>query len=112
MYRTNDSYVDKGKSEPRLTVEQYRQNLAELVKQITDAGAIPVVMTEPRWGKSAKNGTGENPNGLLEKYMSAARDVAKEAGVPLIDNYATWSRAEASGHNISTWMTDECHHNP
>src|SRR3954463_8426360 len=68
MYGTNDSYVDKGKTEPRLTVESYRKNLAELVKRIKDGGAIPVVMTEPRWGKSAKNGTGENPNGLLEKY--------------------------------------------
>ena len=69
-------------------------------------------MTEPRWGKSAKNGVGENPNALLEKYMSACREVAKEAGVPLIDNYATWSRAESAGHDISKWMTDECHPNP
>ena len=112
MYGTNDSYVDKGKTEPRLTVEAYRKNLAELVRRIKEAGATPVVMTGPRWGKSAKNGAGENPNGLLEKYMSAAREVAKEAGVPLIDNYATWSRSEAAGHNISQWMTDECHPNP
>ena len=58
MYGTNDSYVDKGKTESRLTVEEYRKNLAELVKRIKDAGAIPVIMTEPRWGKSATNGLG------------------------------------------------------
>ncbi|MBC7855587.1 MAG: lysophospholipase, partial [Pirellulaceae bacterium] len=56
MYGTNDSYVDKEKDQPRLTVEQYRANLAELLKRIKDAGAISVVMTEPRWGKSARNG--------------------------------------------------------
>lgn len=112
MYGTNDSYVDKGKDQPRLSVEEFRRNLAELVKRIKDAGAIPVVMTEPRWGKSAKNGAGANPNELLQDYVAACREVAKEAGVPLVDNFGTWTRAEAAGHNISRWMTDECHPNP
>lgn len=112
MYGTNDSYVDKGKEKPRLTVEEYRENLAKIVEQIKKAGAIPVVMTEPRWGKSAKNGAGESPNGLLRDYASAGREVATAAGVPLIDNFGTWTRAEASGHDISKWMTDECHPNP
>lgn len=112
MYGTNDSYVDKGKTESRLTVEQYRANLLSLVKQIKDAGAIPLLMTEPRWGKSAKNGIGENPNGLLEKYVAASREVAKKTGSPLVDNFGIWTRCEAAGHNISPWMTDECHPNP
>ena len=112
MYGTNDSYVDKGKDQPRLTVEQYRANLAELVKRIKGAGAIPVVMTEPRWGKSARNGAGANPNELLQEYVAACREVAKEAGVPLVDNFGTWTRCEAAGHDISKWMTDECHPNP
>ena len=112
MYGTNDSYVDKGKDLPRLTVEEYRANLAKIIEQVKKAGAIPVVMTEPRWGKSAKNGAGANPNELLKKYVAACREVAQEAGVPLIDNFGTWTRAEAAGHDISKWMTDECHPNP
>ena len=36
MYGTNDSYVDPGKDAARLTVEEYRANLARLVDERLD----------------------------------------------------------------------------
>lgn len=112
MYGTNDSYVDVGKKEPRLTVAQYRENLAKLVDAIRKAGGEPVLMTEPRWAPDTKNGLGENPNARLEKCVEACREVAKEKKVRLVDHYAHWTKAEAGGTKLRDWTTDGCHPNP
>jgi lysophospholipase L1-like esterase len=112
MYGTNDSFVDKGQKEPRLTFDEYRTNLKALVTKVRAAGAQPVLMTEPRWGPEGRNGLDENPNGLLEKYADVCRSVAKEEKVPLVDHFAHWTKAEADGKKIADWTTDQCHPNP
>jgi acyl-CoA thioesterase-1 len=112
MYGTNDSYVDRGQKEPRLSVEQYRANLTELVARLRKGGAEPVLMTPPRWGEKATNGLGENPNLRLEEYVRACREVAKETKAPLVDHYAHWSKAASDGTDVGGWTTDQCHPNP
>lgn len=113
MYGTNDSYVDQGKDSSRITAEEYHTNLGKLVDELRAAGVTPVLMTEPRWGKTARlNGVGEHPNVRLEKYVEACRAVAKERQAPLVDHYQHWTNAEAKGTDIGTWTTDQCHPNP
>jgi len=112
MYGTNDSFVDKGRKEPRLTVDEFRMNMKSLVAKLRAVGVQPVLMTEPRWGPEGRNGLDENPNGLLEKYVQACRSVAKEEKVPLVDHFAIWTKAEAEGTKIAEWTTDQCHPNP
>ncbi|MSU42553.1 MAG: lysophospholipase [Pedosphaera sp.] len=113
MYGTNDSYVDVGRTEPRLTVQEYRANLVNLVKQLRAAGIVPILMTEPRWGRAAKpNGAGEHPNLRLEKYVEACRAVAQEMKVPLADHFRVWTEQETKGVDVGTWTTDQCHPNP
>ncbi|TWU14476.1 Arylesterase precursor [Symmachiella macrocystis] len=113
MYGTNDSYVDKGKTQSRITVDEYRENLMQIVKRLRKAGIQPVLMTEPRWGKTAgPNGVGEHPNLRLEKYVAACRKVAKKMEVPLVDHFQIWTDAETAGTTIGDWTTDQCHPNP
>ena len=113
MYGTNDSYVDSGKDKSRITVEEYRENLTSIVRQLRKADITPVLMTEPRWGKSAgPNGVGEHPNLRLEKYVAACRDVAKTQKVPLVDHFQIWTDAQTAGTTIGDWTTDQCHPNP
>lgn len=112
MYGTNDSYVDRGKTESRLSIEQYRANLVKIVENLEKAGIKPVLMTEPRWAAGSKNGLGESPNDRLGKYMAACREVAKEKEIRLVDHFAHWSKAESRGVNIRGWTTDGCHPNP
>ena len=113
MYGTNDSYVDQGKQEPRLTAHQYRDNLVQLVERLRRAGVQPVLMTEPRWGAAAKaNGAGEHPNQRLEQYMQECAAVAEELNVPLVDHFAHWSERENAGQDLGGWTTDQCHPNP
>lgn len=113
MYGTNDSYIDIGRSEPRITADAFEANLREIVRQLESQGTRVVLMTAPRWGdKATPNGAGENPNSQLEKYLERTRMVAESGKLPLIDHYKMWSDARTNGQNISTWMTDECHPNP
>jgi lysophospholipase L1-like esterase len=112
MYGTNDSYVDKGAKTPRLTVQQYRENLVSLVEKIRKGGAEPILMTEPSWAEDQRNGLGEDPNVRLEQYVDACRAVAKEQKVPLVDHYQHWKDSEANGTFLYDWTTDGCHPNP
>jgi dipeptidyl aminopeptidase/acylaminoacyl peptidase/lysophospholipase L1-like esterase len=113
MYGTNDSYVDPGNDVSRLPLETYRANLRELVQRVRDAGAVPLLMTEPRWGAKAKlNGIGEHPNERLEHYLEACRDVARETKTPLVDHYAHWLAYELQRQDLGDWTTDQCHPNP
>ncbi|SIO60415.1 acyl-CoA thioesterase-1 [Singulisphaera sp. GP187] len=112
MYGTNDSYIDVGKQASRLTVDQYRKNLGELVERIEQAGAKPVLMTPPRWADdSAPNGLGESPNLRLEPFVAVARTIARERKLPLVDHYSAWSAARQNGVSLMKWTTDGCHPN-
>lgn len=113
MYGTNDSYVDKGQKESRLTKEVYVANLQRIVSELRRTGIEVVLMTEPRWGdKAAPNGVGENPNLRLEPFVEGCRLVAREQTVPLVDHFQYWSKANADGTDIGEWTTDQCHPNP
>lgn len=113
MYGTNDSYVDKGQKESRLTKDVYVANLQKIVSELRRTGIEVVLMTEPRWGdKAAQNGVGENPNLRLEPFVEGCRLVAREQNVPLVDHFQIWSKANAEGMDIGEWTTDQCHPNP
>lgn len=113
MYGTNDSYVDKGQTESRLSKDVYVSNLQKIVSELRRTGIEVVLMTEPRWGdKAAPNGVGENPNLRLEPFVEGCRQVAREQNVSLVDHFQIWSKANAEGTDIGEWTTDQCHPNP
>lgn len=112
MYGTNDSYVDRGQTESRLTRDAYRANLKQIVAELLRRGIEPILMTEPRWGLGAKNGLDEDPNLRLSPFMDACREVARECGVPCVDHFGEWSEAESKGRKLAEWTTDLCHPNP
>ena len=112
MYGTNDSYQDQGATSSRLTREEYQNNLTQLVRKLRESGITPILMTPPRWGKSAKNGVGEHPNRLLTEFLPACRNVAQQENVRLVDQFQIWTDAETKGTNIGDWTTDQCHPNP
>lgn len=113
MYGTNDSYIDKGATATRITVEEYRSNLQTIVVELLRRGILPVLMAEPRWSDDAAvNGVGENPNLRLEPFVIACRETAAKWRVPLIDHFAAWTDAGKAGTNLHDWTTDGCHPNP
>ncbi len=113
MYGTNDSFVDQGRTDSRLTSATFAANLQTLVERLRAAGIQAILMTEPRWGKAASlNGVGEHPNVRLEKFVTASRELARAKNFPLVDHFEVWSKQEANGIDIGQWTTDQCHPNP
>jgi acyl-CoA thioesterase-1 len=113
MYGTNDSWVDAGKNESRLSIDQFTDNLRRLVARLSAANIRVVLMTAPRFGdKNPRNGLGEDPNVRLAPFMERCRQVARDAQVPLVDHFDAWTQAEARGQRVQEWTTDGCHPNP
>lgn len=112
MYGTNDSWVDDGKTASRLSERQFEDNLREIVRRLQAAQCEVVLMTEPRFGeRNKRNGLGEDPNVRLGRYMEITRRVAREGGLTVVDHFAGWAAAQASGRTLQAWTTDGCHPN-
>lgn len=112
MYGTNDSFVDPGKTESRLSGAQFEQNLREIVRRLQTAEIKVVLMTEPKFGETfRRNGRGEDANIRLGRYMEICRTVARDASVPLVDHFAGWTAAQQRGQVLQEWTTDGCHPN-
>ena len=113
MYGTNDSYIDAGQTAPRVTQDEFVHNLRRIVERVREAGAIPILMTEPTFAKAAPpNGAGEHGNVRLAVYMDRVRQLAEELACPLVDNFKGWLNAEADGQDLMQWTTDGYHPNP
>jgi acyl-CoA thioesterase-1 len=112
MYGTNDGWVDKGKTDVRLPLPRYEENLRLIVSRLRAAGARVVLMTEPRFGEeNPRNGLGEDPNTRLVSYAEICRKVAGETGVALVDHFGAWTEEQARGRRLQVWTTDGCHPN-
>jgi lysophospholipase L1-like esterase len=112
MYGTNDSFVDQNEQAPRVSKEQYANNLRRMVARLRAAQVLPVLMTPPRWAKGARNGAGADPNVALSEYVEICRQLSREEKVPLVDHFQIWSEAEKQGVDLAGWTTDLCHPNP
>jgi len=112
MYGTNDSWVDKEKTESRLSEKQFEENLRLIVSRLRAADFRVVLMTEPRFGEdNPRNGLAEEPNIRLARYMELVRAVARELAVPLVDHFGQWSELQQRGQRLQAWTTDGCHPN-
>ena len=105
QYGINDSAVDVWRDPPatksRVSVEQYDANLRTMIKQLKEKQIAVILMTPNslRWIPRMKQLYGKPPydpddpqgfNVLLKSYAAAARKIAKEENVPLIDVYAAF----------------------
>ena len=110
QFGINDSAVDVWRNppatSPRVSIEAFEANLRLLIERAREAGARVVLMTTNpiRWTPKLKELYGkmpynpDRPDGfdlpLLSRYNAAARRVANEAGVPLVDVHAEFMRGD------------------
>jgi len=80
---------------PRVSVEEYRENMEEMIKQTKGNGALPILITRPYRGKSG--------NGC-EGYNNAVRDIGKEDGILVIDQRTCFI-------NRDEYFSDDIHFN-
>lgn len=112
MYGANDSYIDNGKTSPRVPLDEYRANLTTIVRDLRKAGITPIVMTTNYYGAAhPPDGSGKHPQLQMDIYMKACREMAAAENVPLVDHQQWWLDASKAGTDIETWMTDHVHPN-
>lgn len=109
MFGLNDSWIDADRTEPRLAVDAYRQNLTQIVRRVRQAGAVPLVMTSnpaiaPQYPPER--------NANLQRYINAARQVARKERAPLVDLYQRFAELAIGGRDLNELFTDAMHPNP
>jgi lysophospholipase L1-like esterase len=90
---------DNGEVQPRVSLEDYRANLMTIVTEARDRNVDVVLLTRPYEGQI------ENPywwKNWGHEYNGATADVAREAGVPLVDVYSFFK-------DLTPLFADESH---
>jgi acyl-CoA thioesterase-1 len=99
MYGTNDCV--------RMTTAIFEENLIQIVKQIREAGAVPILHT-PNILIPEKD---QDRGAALPSFVPVIRKVAAEQGVILVDNYLHWedSMKNDTVNVYREWLNDPIH---
>ena len=125
FFGINDSAVDvwKGATEPRVGLEEYRNNLRAMIGAIRGAGATPILLTPNpvSWTPELQKLYGQKPyepdsadgwNVLLMHYAEAVRRIAAEENVELVDvDRMLRDYAAERGHHTEDLLLDGMHPN-
>lgn len=130
QFGINDSWIDahRGRTAPRLTIEEYADSLRRIVRTLRSDGARVILMTpnpmrwsefygREYWDHPELGFDAEDPRGinrLLDVYAQRVRDVARRKSVPLVDVSARFEAYDRSpGRSISELLlpNDDIHPN-
>ncbi len=104
-------------------VEAYRKNMRAMFEKILASGAEAMLVTpnfmcsyvpstvqgEGLRGTAARAAQVQN-EGILKRYVDAAREIAREMNVPAADAYARWERMAACGVDTTALLSNGINH--
>ena len=103
-------------AEVRVEPDDYHDTLTQLVREIQQAGALPILLTAPRASEllplMVERGHGPSLQVIYDRhqhYAQLTRDVARECNVPLLDLAAI---IEAEANRDELFLDDGIHLNP
>jgi sialidase-1 len=100
MIGTNDAVAgEKG-------LATYRANLLTLIERIRQDRAIPILQTP-----NPVDPEQLSRRAALPEYVEVMREVAKEASVLLVDQYAYWEEQCPTRESMLLWLADPIHPN-
>ncbi len=104
MFGVNDENrtASGGNSVP---VDQYKANLEKMVDELHAAGSQALIMTT-----SMKNLGWTSTVGNLDAYAAAARQVAADKKLCLVDNFAAWQQLPKRGYNYMVLLGNCINH--
>lgn len=106
-FATNDFYIEDGKTSARVSIAKYKENLHYFIDRLEAIGATPILMTPPFLRNGALGDGSRFPEGsdnkALDKYVTAMKEVASEAGAHLIDIHAVCD----SGYDPNTFLISD-----
>ena len=114
LFGMNDLIMETA-GNPRVTPEQFEENMTTLVRMVRDCGAEPILLTanplNPNtfWAAQGQDpslyaSVGSDPLAWLEVYNDVTRKVAKDTGTPLIDMFKA-----CNGVPYATLLSDGIH---
>ncbi|MEW4527046.1 SGNH/GDSL hydrolase family protein [Maioricimonas sp. JC845] len=127
QFGINDAAVDVWKTppvtQPRVSVDRYRENLLHFISTLKKQNARVILMTPNPllWTPSLKQRYGRPPydpgsdagfNLLLRDYAAAVREIAKQQDVPLVDiDRAFHEYDRQPGQSLADLLSDGMHPN-
>ncbi|MEX2113877.1 MAG: SGNH/GDSL hydrolase family protein [Pirellulales bacterium] len=109
MFGLNDSWIDQGNTESRLTVREYRANLEQMLAKLRHR-RIGVLLMTPNPAIAPMYPAERNVT--LKPYVEAVRDLARREQLPLVDVYQRFAELAIEGVDLNTLFTDAMHPNP
>ena len=110
----NMAWVRQEKKDLRVPPEEYRATMTQLVREIRDAGATPILITAPRAPSISAfvvhRGTArsvEEAQDLHDRYVEITREIAETEGIRLIDLAAEFEDADGIFSGDGIHFTDE-----
>jgi len=106
-------------------VAMYERSMRSIFEKILASGAEAILLTPNRmcsyvshqvldpndiWNPIAKAAANIQNNGILDRYVNAARAVAKELNVPVADAYARWCAMEENGIDTTRLLANAINH--
>ena len=124
QFGINDSWIDagEGRREPRLSRDEYRDNLRLILRTLRADGAEVVLMTPNpmRWVAGGyievfrshpgllETAAERGINGLLDVYAQEVRDVAREEAIPLVDVQGAFEEhGDEAGQSVHDLLMEE-----
>lgn len=102
---------------------KYKANMTEIFARIRGLGAEAMLITpnmmcsyvDPALGVDILKGIAaecakRQTSGILTAYVDAAREVAREAGIPIADAYAEWQAMERAGIDTTALLSNHINH--
>jgi lysophospholipase L1-like esterase len=104
-------------------VEAYKNNMREIFRRILDSGAeamlvtpsfmcsyVPALVEGEGLRAFAKVAAGIQNDGVLAMYVEAAREAAREMGVPIADTYKRWEQLRDAGVDTTALLSNGINH--
>ena len=101
----------------------YRENMTEIFRRIQALGAEAMLVTpnmmcsyvDPELPEGllrdiAAEAARRQQGGVLSAFVDAARETAREAGVPIADAYADWQAMEHAGVDTTRMLSNRINH--
>ncbi len=104
-------------------VAMYERSMRGIFTEILSSGAEAVLLTpnrmcayvshkvmDPQWRDIAAAAAHVQNDGILDRYVDAARGLARELGVPVADAYERWNRLERAGVDTTALLANAINH--
>ena len=104
-------------------VAMYERSMRGIFETILSHGSEAMLLTpnrmcsyvshqvmDPQWRDIAADAARVQNDGVLDRYVDAARNVAKSLGVPVADAYERWNRLEKAGVDTTALLANAINH--